>query len=1708
MLSRRQRVVEAAVRTAIEVLEDRRLLTVSLGQPMEPASIAWPSAVTRAVVNPSVTAVRPANGATGVRRDAFVATDLSLPNGGLDPATVIVGNVTLVRASDNAPIAGAVDTSGGGDAITFTPSSLLASNTKYKFTVTSNVKDVSGVPMTPFTSTFTTGTAGGPSNSSIGFTKTPQAVSQQKYTCVTTGPDGKLYAASYDGYISRWDVASNGTLSNQQTFNVVNPANGMARTITGIVFDPSSTASNLVAWVTHTQEADLNGSDFTGKISRLSGANLGTYKDYVTGLPRSVRDHLTNQATFGPDGKLYVAQAANTAMGQTDTSWGNRQEHLMTAAILRVDLAAIAAKGTAVNVRTIDAGGTYNPYASGAPVTLYATGVRNAYDLVWATNGHLYAPTNGSAAGGSTPASVANSGRRPPTGSPYTGPSVPGITNVPVTEHDWLFDIVKDKYYGHPNPSRGQFVFNGGNPTSGTDFAELTKYPVGTMPDPAWKKASYDFGQNYSPDGVIQYKSSTFGGALKGKLLVVRYSGGDDIIVLSPNSDGTIDSTKTLTGLAGMNGFNDPVDLTEYFNKNNASDPRNGMIFVAEFGGTQISLLKPGTQIVGAGGTGAGGPATVTGVSGTSISLSKGALVFNAPHGKTSQPAKLTITNKGSSTLTISKLAISGGEAASFKISTGLTLPKSIAPGASVTIALTYTCPSNATLGIHVSTLTITSNDATKASISLPLRAVATAGTGGTNEPSLQRLFDLYQLNIATGDKNVGDTYLFTPTAPIGSSEEVYVQRLVKANSTSPITIQPLASFAGGSPVVKFGYYTPGSTSNKTQLLSVGSADAQTVDFSTTGASTTFDPGSNPFGLYATFPIFNNTAYSEDQLNTHEATGANRRKVRFYPLKDASGNVIDNAYVFTSEDFTNDSSGSYDTQDFVGIIRNVKVAYSGGLEAQALDASTFPDRLEFNRINVQPPAPQKDANGVFYNPPPNVVHDTATVRITNSTAAAATISSITLNSTTVWSIVSGPSVGSVLQPGQSADITVKFIATKAPTTTVNETIDPTGNAKNYNGTYTGSLTVNATSSAGPLSKVVQLAGYFQNKNEADQEPNLSTQINKIFGYTTKVLNTGQVLAQGGKATAVGEEIMSGYWQKADTTQPVSVRQLSAYHTQGNTATFMWYGKTALTLKPVTTQVGVEGQSIEPHGTTGQFAAATFNPSESTFGFKIDTEWSDDTKNKQEQAGGGYGHHVRFFPARDRNGNLIPDTYIVGMDYLGINYDYQDNLFLVSNIKAANGATPNPGSGGPTLSGLTLMDAATDAAIGDFTSGTTIDVSAGKTYTVKATAGSGTIGSVVFAIDGTVVHTEGATAPYSIAGENGTDLLPWSVPTGSHTLTVTAFSAAGGTGTMGTPITVNFTASDGVSPPVSPPPPPASNFGVTGLTLVDAATDQDIGPVTSGMTIDFTGGKQYSVRADVEGATKSAVFKLDGATIRTESSLPFSIAGDQNPVAGTNDADYLPWSVANGAHTLAVTGFDATGGGGNAGEAVTFSINVTGVSGTPIGAGGFTGVNVNSATGSTTAGVTGTWTVKGAGAGFTGIKDQFHFAQQIRSGDFDVKAKLAALDAGSAGMVIRTGTAGGNSEVAIQLSGGTIQFITRSSFGATISSTDVISGAAGNLWFRIKRVGTTVTAYYGSDGSTWTNAGSINLTTLASDAWFGFAVAGTTTATARFESATG
>jgi hypothetical protein len=1100
---------------------------------------------------------------------------------------------------------------------------------------------------------------------------------------------------------------------------------------------------------------------------------------------------------------------------------------------------------------------------------------------------------------------------------------------------------------------------------------------------------------------------------------------------------------------------------------------------------------------------GVGGPAAVTPVNGASIRVSRGALVMNAVRGATSVAGKLTVSNAGPGPLSVTGLSVGGTEGGSFQVSNAGGLPGVLDVGASATVSVVYKPGASTALGIHAATLSIASTDPAAPSIVVALRGLATAGTGGQNEPSLQRVFDLYQLGVATGDKNAGDTNLFSPSAPLGATDEVAVQRLVKAGAGA-VTIQPLASFAAGTPVSQVGWYPAGnrSASARTEVLSVDTPEAQSVNVTPVG-STEFDPGAAPFGLYATFPIFANTAYSEDDLNPDEQTVNNRRKVRFYPLKNADGSVVPSAFVFTSEDFFNDSTGGYDTNDFIGIVRNVRVAPTngGGLTVTNLDgAASADDLLSFNRISIQPPAPRVDSiTGEVTQPPDNVVHDTATVRLTNNRPGPLVIMGLALTNRTAWQVTDGPAAGTVLAPGASTTVTLKFIAGQAPTTTTNETIDVTGRAGPFNGTIFGSLVVLTSDPA--ANRTVGLRGYFQFKNEDEQEPSLGTLVNKIYGYGTQALAPGQVLNGGGKVAAVGEEILSPYWLRADATRAVTVRQLAAYHTQGNTATLKWFDKPTKTQKTVIIEEGVDGQSLLPRKTSGAAGGGTFNPGAAQFGFRIDNEWSDDKLNPQEQSGGGFGHHVRFYPARDAKGNLIPGTFLFGMDYQSINFDYQDNVYVVTNVKPATGQAIDT-STAPTLANIMLVDAATDADLGVFGNGTVIDLSGGKQYTVEANPGTGTLGSVVFRIDGAVERVE-TTPPYTIAGDAGTDHNPWTVPAGAHTLTVTPFSGANGTGIAGPTITATFSTSGSTEPDPT--------FGVTSLTLVNAVTNADIKPLTDGTTIDFSGGKKYSVRADVAGATASVTFRLDGAVERTESSAPFTIAGDDNPVAGTNQTDYLPWTTTNGDHVLSAQGFAAANGAGTPGSVVSLNIIVTGV-GAAAGAGTFTGTNIGGATGSTAAGsAVGSWTVKGSGTGIAGASDKFHFANQSRSGNFDVKVKLNTLTAnGTAGLVARGATSAGNSGVALLFKGGTVTFGSRQSFGGDFTSAAVATGTAGTLWLRLRRVGSVFTAFTGTNGTDWTSVGTATVSSLPDGLLFGFGVfsGGTTQATAGFTGAQG
>src|SRR5699024_5504028 len=105
------------------------------------------------------------------------------------------------------------------------------------------------------------------------------------------------------------------------------------------------------------------------------GAATPVVEDIFINLPRSNKDHLSNSLSYGPSGDggdpwMYFLQGSNQAAGDVDGAWGRRGETQLTAAVLRFDpqdaLATARADGP-IDVKTEELGGTYDPYADGAP---------------------------------------------------------------------------------------------------------------------------------------------------------------------------------------------------------------------------------------------------------------------------------------------------------------------------------------------------------------------------------------------------------------------------------------------------------------------------------------------------------------------------------------------------------------------------------------------------------------------------------------------------------------------------------------------------------------------------------------------------------------------------------------------------------------------------------------------------------------------------------------------------------------------------------------------------------------------------------------------------------------------------------------------------------------------------------------------------------------------------------------------------------------------------------------------------------------------------------------------------------------------------------------------------------------------------------------------------------------------------------------------
>jgi glucose/arabinose dehydrogenase len=361
-----------------------------------------------------------------------------------------------------------------------------------------------------------------------GFTRQVIITPQTPGTCGFIDPTtmilhgNRLIVGQQNGKIHVFTLDANLKVTAVQCINTIynyDPVNH--RLLTGMTFGPYFAADSPSdigpdLYVAHS-DGRLYNSNInvnSGTVTKLLSPDYQTGVDVVTGLPRSKADHAPNGLALGPDGYLYLAIGGNTNAGLPSGFFLNVAEVPLGAAILKIDYS-----GT---------------------VSTYATGFRNPYDLIWHTNGQLYVNDNGANAGLGNAPDPATCG-------------APGYD--PGTQPDELNRVVANKYYGHPNPSRGECLFNGG---------------------PNYVPPMYTYGLSTSSNGIAEYTASLIPG-YQGNLFTANWGAGN-IIRLQLSADGQ----QVTNASTFASGFGNPIDVVA----------NSDTFFIAEHGSDQITAVR------------------------------------------------------------------------------------------------------------------------------------------------------------------------------------------------------------------------------------------------------------------------------------------------------------------------------------------------------------------------------------------------------------------------------------------------------------------------------------------------------------------------------------------------------------------------------------------------------------------------------------------------------------------------------------------------------------------------------------------------------------------------------------------------------------------------------------------------------------------------------------------------------------------------------------------------------------------------------------------------------------------------------------------------------------------------------------------------------------------------------------------------------------
>ncbi|GBF06815.1 glycosyl hydrolase family protein [Deinococcus aerius] len=326
-------------------------------------------------------------------------------------------------------------------------------------------------------------------------------------------------------------------------------------------------------------------------------------------------------------------------------------------------------------------------------------------------------------------------------------------------------------------------------------------------------------------------------------------------------------------------------------------------------------------------------------------------------------------------------------------------------------------------------------------------------------------------------------------------------------------------------------------------------------------------------------------------------------------------------------------------------------------------------------------------------------------------------------------LVNPPAWPLTLPPGASAEVATSF--------TPNEV-----------GALQAALRV-TSDALGKPAQTVGLYGLSARGEQGNLEPPLA-QIVQTLGYDIDVGGKNLILGTG--PGPIGDEVLAPLFTKAGPG-PVTLRPVARY-SPDDPLPFGYYtpGSGSPALHPVAEIARGGEQRLNPPVSPG--GRETFDPGSATFGLYVGaTSYAPQNSYTQDELNTARVEHAaRIYPLNNRAGQPLENSYLVAFEP-AVNGDYQDYVFVVSNVKPAARAetglrwTPRADAlkavseaQGAAVNGRLYVFGGFDSALRATTRSQSYDPAADRWADVTAMPEPVTHGAV--AVDGTTVYIAG------------------------------------------------------------------------------------------------------------------------------------------------------------------------------------------------------------------------------------------------------------------------------------------------------------------------------------------------------------------------------